>query len=154
MAGGLLAGAAAVGVGAYAYHEHEKHKNGPPTWVEVEGRDNIPENAIEAGKDRDNNPIYIARARYENSLRTSGRVMLLHPFDISFLLFRGWKGLSHIQGRRSHWVRWQSRRGNGTFFALPRSPPCSELNFIISSVNSKFSSAIPARYVGLGAATS
>lgn len=84
MAGGLLAGAAAIGVGAYAYHEHEKHKNGPPTWVEVEGRDNIPENAIEAGRDRDNHPIYIARAHYENSLRASGLFLLLHPFDVSF----------------------------------------------------------------------
>jgi hypothetical protein len=26
MAGGLLAGAAAVGAGAYAYHEHDKHQ--------------------------------------------------------------------------------------------------------------------------------
>jgi len=97
MAGGLLAGAAAIGVGAYAYHEHEKHKNGPPTWVEVEGRDNIPENAIEAGKDRDNHPIYIARARYQNSLQVGkacsvfregaaigygGRVVELSQFEV------------------------------------------------------------------------
>ena len=122
MAGGVLAGAAAIGVGAYAYHKHEEHKNGPPTWVEVEGRDNIPENAIEAGRDRDNHPIYIARAHYENSLRTSGRLCFCIPL-ISHFMYRGRKGLFRVQGRRGHWVWWQSRRGNGTFFTLSRPRP-------------------------------
>jgi len=86
IAGGVL-GAAALGIGGYAYHEHEKHKKeraeeetrtegysgrgscGPPTWVLVDGRENIPESAIVAGRDRDNHPIYIARAYQGDSLQ-------------------------------------------------------------------------------------
>ena len=44
----------------------------PTTWVLVEGREKIPPSAIEAGRDKDNHPIYIARAYFEDSLRTFG----------------------------------------------------------------------------------
>jgi len=93
--GGLLAGAAALGAGYFAWHEHEKHKKteeekqavpqglfltqteefrghsprGPTAWVFVEGRDNFPSSAIEAGRDKDNHPIYIARASQQSSLQ-------------------------------------------------------------------------------------
>jgi hypothetical protein len=43
---------------------------GPTTWVLVEGRENIPRPALEAGRDRDGNSIYIARAYYEEGIRT------------------------------------------------------------------------------------
>jgi hypothetical protein len=43
---------------------------GSPTWVLVDGRENIPDTAILAGRDRDNHPIYIARAYQGDSLRT------------------------------------------------------------------------------------
>ncbi len=48
----------------------------PTTWVLVEGRDKIPNSALEAGKDKDGNPIYIARAYFEDSLRKFGRLEL------------------------------------------------------------------------------
>jgi hypothetical protein len=51
---------------------------GPTAWVFVEGRDNFPSSAIEAGRDRDNHPIYIARASQGSSLRMFGLVLLLH----------------------------------------------------------------------------
>jgi hypothetical protein len=43
---------------------------GPCTWVLVDGKDKIPNSALEAGKDKDGHPIYIARAYYEDSIRT------------------------------------------------------------------------------------
>jgi hypothetical protein len=55
-----------------AYARTEEFRNhgprAPTTWVLVDGRDKIPNSAIEAGKDRDGNPIYIARVYYEDSL--------------------------------------------------------------------------------------
>ncbi|KAI9509429.1 hypothetical protein F5148DRAFT_1298870 [Russula earlei] len=49
--------------------EFRKHgPRAPTTWVLVEGRENIPSQAIEAGRDKDNNPIYVARAFYEGGL--------------------------------------------------------------------------------------
>ena len=42
----------------------------PVTWVLVDGRDKIPNSALEAGRDKDGHPIYIARAYYEDSIRT------------------------------------------------------------------------------------
>ena len=57
-----------------SYARTEEFRNHGPraatTWVLVDGRDKIPNSALEAGRDRDNNPIYIARAFYENSIRT------------------------------------------------------------------------------------
>ncbi|KDQ21376.1 carbohydrate-binding module family 12 protein, partial [Botryobasidium botryosum FD-172 SS1] len=38
-----------------------------PTWVGVTGKD-IPNNAIEGGRDRDGSPLYIARAFYEGGV--------------------------------------------------------------------------------------
>ncbi|KAH9978677.1 hypothetical protein BGW80DRAFT_1442655 [Lactifluus volemus] len=49
--------------------EFRKHgPRAPTTWVLVEGRESIPRGAIEAGRDKDNNPIYIARAYFEDGL--------------------------------------------------------------------------------------
>jgi len=45
----------------------------PTTWVLVDGRDKIPNSALEAGRDKDGHPIYIARAYYEDSVRTFDR---------------------------------------------------------------------------------
>jgi len=41
----------------------------PTTWVLVDGRDKIPNSALEAGRDKDGHPIYIARAYYEDSIQ-------------------------------------------------------------------------------------
>jgi len=38
----------------------------PVTWVLVEGRDKIPKSAFEAGRDKDNHPIYVCRAFFEH----------------------------------------------------------------------------------------
>jgi hypothetical protein len=57
-----------------AYVRTEEFRNhgprAPTTWVLVDGRDNIPRSAIEAGINRDGHPIYISRAYYEDSIRT------------------------------------------------------------------------------------
>ena len=59
-----------------AHERTEEFRNhglrGPMSWVLVEGRDKIPRSALQAGKDKDGNPIYIARAYLEDSLRTFG----------------------------------------------------------------------------------
>jgi hypothetical protein len=86
-----------------AHSRTEEFRNHGPrgdtgtTWVLVEGRDKIPRSAIEAGRDKDNNPIYIARAYYEDSLQIgkaspvfkegsaigyAGRVIELNKFEI------------------------------------------------------------------------
>ncbi|KAI0305667.1 hypothetical protein B0F90DRAFT_1924052 [Multifurca ochricompacta] len=69
----------------------------PTTWVLVEGRENIPRSAIEAGRDKDKNPIYIARAYHEDGLQVgkaasvfkqgsvigyAGRVVELDKFEV------------------------------------------------------------------------
>jgi len=69
----------------------------PATWVLVEGRENIPRSALEAGRDRDGNPIYIARAYYEDGLPIgkacavfregcvigyAGRIVELNKFEV------------------------------------------------------------------------
>ncbi|KAI0254141.1 hypothetical protein BJV78DRAFT_1351387 [Lactifluus subvellereus] len=41
----------------------------PMRWVLVEGRDNIHHSALEAGRDRDDNPMYIARAHHKDGLQ-------------------------------------------------------------------------------------
>lgn len=48
----------------------------PVTWVLVDGRDKIPNSALEAGKDKDGHTIYVARAYYEDSIRTFDRSTL------------------------------------------------------------------------------
>lgn len=57
-----------------SYARTEEFRNhgprAPTTWVLVDGRDKIPKSAIEVGRDKDNHPIYIARAYYEDSFRT------------------------------------------------------------------------------------
>jgi hypothetical protein len=57
-----------------AYVRTEEFRNhgprAPTTWVLVDGRDKFPQSAIEAGKDKDGHPIYIARAYYEDGIRT------------------------------------------------------------------------------------
>jgi hypothetical protein len=57
-----------------SYSRTEEFRNhgprAPTTWVLVDGRDKIPKSALEVGRDKDGHPIYIARAYYENSLRT------------------------------------------------------------------------------------
>ena len=57
-----------------AYVRTEEFRNhgprAPMTWVLVDGRDKFPQSAIEAGKDKDGHPIYIARAYYEDGIRT------------------------------------------------------------------------------------
>jgi hypothetical protein len=62
-----------------AYVRTEEFRNhgpcAPTTWVLVDGRDKIPNSAIEAGKDKHGDPIYIARAYYEDSIRTFRRLL-------------------------------------------------------------------------------
>jgi hypothetical protein len=41
----------------------------PATWVLVEGRDNIPPSAFVVGNDKDNNPVFVARAYVEHGLQ-------------------------------------------------------------------------------------
>ncbi|KAI0266731.1 carbohydrate-binding module family 12 protein [Gloeopeniophorella convolvens] len=41
----------------------------PATWLLVEGRDKLPRGAFEVGRDRDGNPIYAARAFFEDGLQ-------------------------------------------------------------------------------------
>ncbi|KAH9998469.1 hypothetical protein BJV74DRAFT_824671 [Russula compacta] len=70
---------------------------GPTTWVLVEGRESIPRSAVEAGRDKDNHPIYIARAYYEDGLQVgkaspvfqqgsvigyAGRAVELNTFEV------------------------------------------------------------------------
>jgi hypothetical protein len=64
---------------AQTHHEGYSGRDscGPPTWVLVDGRENIPDSAIVAGRDRDNHPIYIARAHQGDSLRMFARSWLL-----------------------------------------------------------------------------
>ena len=61
-----------------AYVRTEEFRNhgprAPTTWVLVDGRDKIPKSAIEAGKDKDDHPIYFARVYYEDSIGTSSRL--------------------------------------------------------------------------------
>ena len=93
-----------------AYIRTEEFRNhgprAPMTWVLVDGRDKIPKSAIEAGKDKDGHPIYIARAYYENSIRTFDQLMgywCLNPLMYLFVcLFRNWQSLSRVQDRCSH----------------------------------------------------
>ncbi|KAI0277392.1 hypothetical protein BGY98DRAFT_1187206 [Russula aff. rugulosa BPL654] len=96
--GGLMAGAATIDAGYHAWDENkgrseeekqaltwglqrwqrdayvrtEEFRNhgprAPTTWVLVDGRDNIPKSAIEAGKDKDGHPMYFARVYYEDSI--------------------------------------------------------------------------------------
>jgi hypothetical protein len=75
----------------------------PTTWVLVDGRDKIPKSAIEAGKDKDDHPIYFARAYYEDSIGTSGRLASF-PRPCFIPLFRNWQSFSLVQGRFSHWI--------------------------------------------------
>ena len=57
-----------------AYARTEEFRNhgprSPTSWVLVEGREKIPRSALEAGKDKDGNSIYIARAFFEGGTRT------------------------------------------------------------------------------------
>ena len=61
-----------------AYVRTEEFRNHgpctPTTWILVDGRDNIPSSAIEAGKDKDGHPIFVARAYHEDSIRTFERI--------------------------------------------------------------------------------
>jgi hypothetical protein len=84
-----------------SYARTEEFRNhgprAPTTWVLVDGRDKIPNSAIEAGKDKDGHPIYIARAYYEDSIQIgkaspvfkegaaigyAGRVVELNKFEV------------------------------------------------------------------------
>jgi hypothetical protein len=90
-----------------AYARTEEFRNhgprAPTTWVLVDGRDKIPNSAIEAGKDRDGNPIYIARVYYEDSLSMFSRLASF-PRLCSTPLFRHWQSFSLVQGRFSHCI--------------------------------------------------
>jgi len=85
----------------------------PATWVLVDGRDKIPNSALEAGKDKDGHPIYIARAYYEDTIQIGkaspafregaaigygGRVIELNKFEVLIGDPRGVK-----------WVRYSSQ---------------------------------------------
>jgi hypothetical protein len=59
----------------------------PATWVLVDGRDKIPNSALEAGKDKDGHPIYIARAYYEDSIRTWLLLLDAQSIDVSLRMF-------------------------------------------------------------------
>ncbi|KDQ08953.1 hypothetical protein BOTBODRAFT_540120 [Botryobasidium botryosum FD-172 SS1] len=96
MGGGLAAGAALLGGGYMAFRHHQKseedkkaeawalsnwhedaqqrtqqfNQQGPQapfTWILAEGT-NIPQGALEGGRDGDGSPLYIARAYYEGGL--------------------------------------------------------------------------------------
>jgi hypothetical protein len=62
----------------------------PATWVLVEGRDNIPPSAFVVGNDKDNNPVFVARAYVEHGLRTFYRS---YSFHLLTPCFRDWKSL-------------------------------------------------------------
>ena len=97
--GGIAAGLALLGGGYAAYKHHEKseedkkaaafgaqkwlqdaqarteqfHRNGPQgptTWVLVHGK-NFPSDMIQGGREENGSPLFIARAYYEGSIRTS-----------------------------------------------------------------------------------
>lgn len=73
----------------------EFRRHGPraaATWVMVDGRDNIPKSALVAGKDKENNPIFIARAFFEHSVRTFDRSYSF-PLSIHCSHIRDWKSL-------------------------------------------------------------
>lgn len=90
-----------------AYVRTEEFRNhgprAPMTWVLVDGRDKIPKSAIEAGKDKDDHPIYFARVYYEDSIGTFGR---LAAFPCLYFnpLFRNRQSFSFVQGRFSRWI--------------------------------------------------
>ena len=65
----------------------------PTTWVLVDGRDKIPKSAIEAGKDKNGHPNYFARAYYEDSIGTFGRLASF-PGPCFIPLFRDWQSFS------------------------------------------------------------
>jgi hypothetical protein len=67
--------------------EHRSHgPRSPTTWVLVEDRERIPSSAIEVGRDRDDNPIYVSRCYYEGGLRTFNlSIMLYFPIDAPLL---------------------------------------------------------------------
>ena len=67
----------------------------PTTWVLVDGRDNIPNSAIEAGKDKDGHPIFIARVYHEDTLGKFSRRASFPRFCLT-PLFRNWQGLSLV----------------------------------------------------------
>jgi hypothetical protein len=56
-----------------AHARTEEFRNHGPrdvtSWVLVEGRTKIPRSALQAGKDKDGNPIYIARVYFEDSIQ-------------------------------------------------------------------------------------
>ena len=71
-----------------AHARTEEFRNHGPrdvtSWVLVEGRNKIPRSALQAGKDKDGNPIYIARAYFEDTIRTFGGLgffvsLVFHP---------------------------------------------------------------------------
>jgi len=85
----------------------------PTTWVLVDGRDNIPNSALEAGKDKDGHSMYIARVYYEDSIQIGkaspafregaaisygGRVIEFNKFEILI-----------GDPRAVQWVRYSSR---------------------------------------------
>lgn len=51
---------------------------GAVTWVLVEGREKIPKSAFEAGRDKDNHPLYVCRAFFEHGTRTFYRWYFFH----------------------------------------------------------------------------
>jgi hypothetical protein len=115
--------------------------------VLVEGREYIPRGAIEAGRDKDNNSIYIARAYFEDGLRTSCLLVIAFasPLDAfspaciaigkASSIFKEGAVIGYggrvVEVRRSHHIHGK----NSTTREY-------------SSTNSKYSSAIPERYGG------
>jgi len=84
-----------------AYARTEEFRNhgprSPTSWVLVEGREKIPRSALEAGKDKDGNSIYVARAFFEGGTQIGkacrtfkagaaigygGRVVELNKFEV------------------------------------------------------------------------
>jgi hypothetical protein len=69
--------------------EFRNHRpRGPTSWVLVEEREKIPRSAREAGKDKDGNSIYIARAFFENTIRTFGGPDFFLPSEFHSYLSR------------------------------------------------------------------
>ena len=127
---------------------------GPTAWVFVEGRDNFPSSAIEAGRDKDNHPIYIARASQGSSLRMFCLALLLHLFDVPFFILCLEIGKASPVFREGSAIGYAGKVIEVTAHFHSPTAPYPETQSGFSSASSRFLSAIPARYDGSRTATS
>jgi hypothetical protein len=139
-----------------AYARTEEFRNhgprGPTSWVLVEGREKIPRSALEAGKDKDGNSIYIARAFFEGGTRT---------FDGPDFFFPSVFHLFIEIGKASRGFKEGAAIGYAGSVVEVRETIFHTLRFWArsltensSSISLKFLSAIPEVYNGCGSAPS